>query len=322
MTLEQAISYAIQHEGLQIITEERFVNYLNDLQAFTAPALKRIIATMIDEGYSKQLLPCLGSSGNQELEFNKVKTHLVNDEGFQDGLVEYVLLCLQNAVSQKGDAPTLPNNKVEASKMTKLNIEYFEQNDMMELFYQFKALVNDLYNFIDRLSRNAEFDSWVEHLDRMHITLEHADFSGDGDTSTYRGKLYFMALMDTYWLLRDSRVLKKYRLDFAPPVYGFMLLICKIYMTSEVSYPLVDSMEPTYLAFLDMLQESEGRLPTYSREFVYAQLLYDFEDMNLYHEYLNLIARHISLMRAALYDNSKMTRRIDKFVNNLNKRLF
>ena len=32
MTQEQAISYAIEHEGIDVITEPRFVNYLNDLQ--------------------------------------------------------------------------------------------------------------------------------------------------------------------------------------------------------------------------------------------------------------------------------------------------
>ena len=38
MTQEQAISYAIEHEGIDVITEPRFVNYLNDLQTLSTPA--------------------------------------------------------------------------------------------------------------------------------------------------------------------------------------------------------------------------------------------------------------------------------------------
>ena len=41
MTLENAISYVIDKEGLSILSESRFGNYLNDLQAFGTPAVKR-----------------------------------------------------------------------------------------------------------------------------------------------------------------------------------------------------------------------------------------------------------------------------------------
>lgn len=37
MTLEKAITYAIDPEGIDVINEPRFVNYLNDLQALSPP---------------------------------------------------------------------------------------------------------------------------------------------------------------------------------------------------------------------------------------------------------------------------------------------
>ena len=55
MTLEKAISYAIDNEGIEIISEARVTNYLNDLQAFDTPALKRVISAMIDGGYFAKL---------------------------------------------------------------------------------------------------------------------------------------------------------------------------------------------------------------------------------------------------------------------------
>lgn len=51
MTLEKAISYVIDQEGIDIISDARLKNYLNDLQAYDTPAIKRIISTMIDDGY-------------------------------------------------------------------------------------------------------------------------------------------------------------------------------------------------------------------------------------------------------------------------------
>ncbi len=51
MRLEQAISYAIEQEGIDVIDKLQFVNYLNDLQALSSPAIKRVISTMVIEGY-------------------------------------------------------------------------------------------------------------------------------------------------------------------------------------------------------------------------------------------------------------------------------
>ena len=64
MTLEKAITYAIDHEGIDVISEPRVVNYLNDLQALSTPAIKRIISTMVNDGYLGKVLPYLKTTGN------------------------------------------------------------------------------------------------------------------------------------------------------------------------------------------------------------------------------------------------------------------
>lgn len=51
MTQEQAISYAIEHEGIDVITEPRFVNYLNDLQTLSTPAIKHIILQLVKKDF-------------------------------------------------------------------------------------------------------------------------------------------------------------------------------------------------------------------------------------------------------------------------------
>ena len=115
MTLEKALSYAIDKEGLAIITEARLANYLNDLQAFDSSAVKRIVSTMIDEGYFAKLQSGL-TSDSYELQFNDVRSYLVQNEGFQADLVNYVLDCLLFAVHKTGNVPTIPQSAVETKK--------------------------------------------------------------------------------------------------------------------------------------------------------------------------------------------------------------
>lgn len=108
MTLEKAILYVIEKEGIGIIGETRFVNYLNDLQAFDMPAVKRIVVTMVSGGYAEKLKHSL-TTQNYQLDVNDAKSRLVNNEGFQANLVEYVLNCLLYATKKTTLHPVMPS---------------------------------------------------------------------------------------------------------------------------------------------------------------------------------------------------------------------
>ena len=116
MTLEKALAFVIDKEGIGIISETRLVNYLNDLQAFNSSAVKRIVSTMVDEGYLAKLQSGLASE-NYELQFNDVKSYLVKNEGFQADLVQYVLDSLLFAVHKTGNVPTIPQSAIETKKV-------------------------------------------------------------------------------------------------------------------------------------------------------------------------------------------------------------
>ena len=107
MTLEEAISFVINKEGIEIIGETRFVNYLNDLQAFDMPAVKRIVVTMVSGGYAEKLKHSL-TTQHYQLDVNDAKSRLVNNEGFQDKLVDYVLNSLINATKKTAQTPAMP----------------------------------------------------------------------------------------------------------------------------------------------------------------------------------------------------------------------
>lgn len=108
MTLEKAIFYVIEKEGIGIIGETRFVNYLNDLQAFDMPAVKRIVVTMVSGGYAEKLKHSL-TTQHYQLDVNDAKSRLVNNEGFQANLVEYVLNCLLYATKKTTLHPVMPS---------------------------------------------------------------------------------------------------------------------------------------------------------------------------------------------------------------------
>lgn len=116
MTLEKAITYAIDHEGIDVISEPRFVNYLNDLQALSTPAIKRIISTMVNDGYLGKVLPYLKTTCNgYEIQIVDLRSRLVTNEGFQEDLVKYVLDCFLYSVHKTGNAPVAPSIPTSSS---------------------------------------------------------------------------------------------------------------------------------------------------------------------------------------------------------------
>lgn len=130
MTLEQALSYAIENEGVGIISEARLKNYLTDLKAFDSPAIKRIVVTMVDEGYMKKIQSSL-ESGDYELHFNDTSNRLVTIEGFQKDLVEYVMNCLLYAVNKTNSIPVLPQTITEGPKIApKRKVSAAKKNDL------------------------------------------------------------------------------------------------------------------------------------------------------------------------------------------------
>lgn len=161
MTLEQAISYAIEHEGIDVITEPRFVNYLNDLQALSTPAIKRIISTIVSEGFLKKVLPFLKTSGNgYEIQFIDLQSRLVTNEGFQEDLVKYVLDCFLYSVHKTGNAPiapeiptpssSTPSSRKKKSEKSEIKVMEANGNYLIELNGKSYELDNTQYKAILR----------------------------------------------------------------------------------------------------------------------------------------------------------------------------
>ena len=108
MKLSEAIEYAINKDGLEIIRDRRLVSYLADLQAYETPAVRNIIATIIDEGYCDKLYKGL-VKGSYQLAFNEVSYQLTHLLGFQEEIVQPVLDSVLTATQKIAVKPTIEN---------------------------------------------------------------------------------------------------------------------------------------------------------------------------------------------------------------------
>ena len=98
MNLEKAFLSIIKEKGLEAVSSPSLYEEMNNLKAFGSSAERRIVSAMVECGY---LVPLLQEDGydSQRL-FTDIKRHLVEEEGFQAELVEYVVDCLQLAIDK------------------------------------------------------------------------------------------------------------------------------------------------------------------------------------------------------------------------------
>ena len=99
MTLEEAIIYIIRKEGIHVLAHRRFLYFLQDLRSIESSAIRKIILTMIDDGYSQELINTLPKD-NIELQISKTANRLSYKEGFKDELAHSVLSNFLNAFNK------------------------------------------------------------------------------------------------------------------------------------------------------------------------------------------------------------------------------
>lgn len=112
MKLYEAIEYVINQHGTDVICEQSFVNYLADLQAYETPAVRRVIAEIMREGYFKKLYDGL-VSGTYQSAFNDVANKLTNIVGLQKNIVQFVLDSILYATHKTAIEPLFDYNSIE-----------------------------------------------------------------------------------------------------------------------------------------------------------------------------------------------------------------
>lgn len=112
MNIEESIIYAIKNFGKDIVDEGRLVNILADLNVFREePACKKILTEIIKDGTNRKLF--LNQQVASDLEIRQAVLITNRMYGFQEDLIEYVLLSIRNAFVSPDDRNTYMNQQYE-----------------------------------------------------------------------------------------------------------------------------------------------------------------------------------------------------------------
>ncbi len=172
--------------------------------------------------------------------------------------------------------------------------------------------MKDFYRFIDKLSKDSGVNRHAENLNGVNIKFTGGNFTGDGDINTYRGKLFFCAIIDLFKSLDKMKI----NLDsFTPSSYAFALFIIKIYMREEIQYSMLSKYEQVYHPYINMLKPMKNGIPTPSHFYLIGEILCDYErDMSWYRDYLNLMEQHIKIVDASIPGSSYKLKYVEDFL--------
>ena len=154
MKLYEAIEYAINKEGIGIICEQRFTNYLADLQAYETPAVRCIVTIIMKDGYCEKLYDGLVNS-TYNVDFKEVAYQLTHSVGFQEQIVQFVLDSLLYATHKIDDEPTF-----EYDSVTKIN-DQSQSNFIGTVITEQREIISkkDIENFFN-LEAEAAKEKW------------------------------------------------------------------------------------------------------------------------------------------------------------------
>lgn len=194
----------------------------------------------------------------------------------------------------------------------------FVNDAPVETFEKASAFIKDFYDFIIRLSNDKAVNKHADNLDGVVISLSKGSFTGDADTNTYLGKLFFCSIMDLYRSLKNSHVNLETML---PANYPLALIITKLYAQKEIQYSSVGSIISLYNSFIDMVKPMDQGIPVPDHFFLLGEVLFDYEkDISWYHQYVNLMGQHMSIVKSAVHSDNVQCQHIENFIEFLNKK--
>lgn len=216
--------------------------------------------------------------------------------------------------------PTKPSSTVNKNQQNSSNpntssTHLYVDDAPIEAFNKSSLFVTRLYSFIDRLSKNPGINRHADNLNGVRITMTGGNFPGDGDTTTYRGKLFFCSIMDLFRCL----VMMQVNMDsLTPPNYPLAKYALKIFGQLNFQYITISSVEKPYRSLIDMMKPMDSGIPTPPHVFLLAEVLCDYEDdLSWYNQYLDLIGEFVGIIKSSVHSNALYRLRIEKFLRQL-----
>jgi hypothetical protein len=153
--------------------------------------------------------------------------------------------------------------------------------------------------------------SHADYLNGVRVTWTSGRFTGDGDTDTYQGRLFFCLTVDLYRSLKKMHINMN---DLKPECYPFALLVDRIYMRLNAQYTSLYVIESPYRAFCDMLKTMDTKMPIFDHYFMLGEVLFDYtHDLSWYNQYLSLMRKHAEIIESAVHSNNRNLKHVEDF---------
>lgn len=213
---------------------------------------------------------------------------------------------------------SLPPQEEKVSDSVEVNIDSSNKKSNnrvddapIETFDKSALFVDEVYSCIKKMSLDNGVSNHADYLNGVKVTWTSGGFSGDGDTDTYQGKLFFCLIVDMYRSLKKMNINMN---DLKPECYPFALMVDKIYMRLNAQYTSLYVIESPYRAFCDMLKTMDAKMPIFDHYFMLGEVLFDYtRDLSWYNQYLAFMRKHAEIIEYAIHSNNRKLKYVEDF---------
>lgn len=194
--------------------------------------------------------------------------------------VDYDEFILQN--------PDYAQKKVSKSKSTSTSTKSQSSGSAPQLSPFAKATIisDKFYSFVSKLD-TKDIMAHTDSLRGVNINFVGNPFKGpDCDLTQYRGKLFFICIVDLYKSLKQMGVDVFKTQD---SLFAYSLLFNKIYTQWPADYPNISTIQSAAQSFNTSFYKAMDAIPNVPHKFLIMELMCDYKDLSYYRQYIGLL---------------------------------
>lgn len=308
----EIMGYTQRKEENSAVATDQYVFVINfDRETFSKIDFKRLSSIQIIDFFQHHI------NLSKSFVMKEIDLSIAFDKMNAFNVADYDDFIKSLPIEQTPTKPDPTSNMVQrkSSNPSASATNLYVDDAPIETFGKSSSFMTKLYNYIDRLSKNPGINRHADNLNGVRITMTGGNFPGDGDTNTYRGKLFFCSIMDLFRCL----VMMQVNMDsLTPPNYPFTKYALKIFGQLNFQYTTISNVEKPYRSLIDMLKPMNSGIPTPPHVFLLAEVLCDYEtDLSWYNQYLDLIGEFVDIVKSSVHSNALSRLHIEKFLKQL-----
>lgn len=295
MKLEEALKFIISHNGVEALTDSSLISLLSSLDAHEddMPSAKRILLTLISGGQIRSMIDAPSLKEQSQKLFEDFKGRTI----FNVSEVEKVWKCLVSAIEYHKQKQEEGKPQALKESHSKVVSNDYSMEDLYELSLLF---VEDLYEFIDLLAKDSGINEHVHNLRGISIEMGDA-FTGDADTRTYRGKLFFMVLVD---LFRSLDKMEMNPTKLSAPCFPLAQLLAKMNLGKDIPFGMSNTIASFYEFFMGIIAKYNTVIPIPDGFYLIGHLISDYKNIEWYNKYIRLMSDFVDYVRNSIAGDS------------------